>query len=510
MVSAPAKAVGNIPGSAWNFAKGIVSFFNPVNIYKNVKSDVQGFSQAASDFGGGASGAGKAAVELGKNLPEAAYKTLVPDFFRNVISFATESDPKKKETARQSALDSVVDDPVGQIAPVLLAARAMAEQAGVAPQFDEAMQKVSSPVETAVSKTAEGAGKLVGGSVKFLASQATGLNPETMKVVSQNPDAFTPEKIAGMTRATLGDEVSKALDEKSGSLAETGKEYGAIRSSDTPVKVEPGYLAKLISDKTGIDVGEDGKLTTSGAAQIRDPADVRALQNLYNVWKPVFDSGKMTANEFLNFRKDLADMAKFDRQVGKSQPLENLAGIMRGDFNATYRGNVPGLQDLDTRFAPQIEEFGRLKKGILDRDGNLSETAINRIANATGKGKDAQLGRLEDISPGITQRIKILKAIEDIQATAGQKVGTYTRTALGSGGLVGGIATGNIPLIAGALGEMLISQPDVAVKMIKAAGSTAPLAKAVLQQIKGGAQAINQLPDKAMAGLAGLKNDSGE
>lgn len=265
------------------------------------------------------------------------------------------------------------------------------------------------------------------------------------------------------------------------------------------VKVTPTWLDRTIKDTTGIDI-KNGQLTTSGSASIRDTKDIRALQGLYDTYKPLFIKGTLTSDEFLNFRSDLAKLAKFDREIGKSQPLENLSGIIRGKFNTAFRSQIPNLQNIDTQFSTQSEELNRLQKGILDTKGNLTDTGINRIANATGKGKDLLISKLEEISPGITGKIKTLKAIEDIQAAGGQKVGAYAR----AGGLVGGIATLNPYLIVGSI----LSIPEIAVPILRGIGMTASKIRSTLNllgaPIKEGAKKVNNIPNNVNLPLAAL------
>lgn len=45
------KTLGNLPSSSWNFLKGVVSMFNPVEIIKNVGADITGFQEASKYLG---------------------------------------------------------------------------------------------------------------------------------------------------------------------------------------------------------------------------------------------------------------------------------------------------------------------------------------------------------------------------------------------------------------------------------------------------------------------------
>ena len=113
----------------------------------------------------------------------------------------------------------------------------------------------------------------------------------------------------------------------------------------------------------------------------------------------------MTANEFLNFRTDLANLSKFERQIGKSQPIESMAKLTRGRFNEAYRHNSKDLICWIKNLYAQIAELSRLSKGFVDKtEISLMQPSIGSKRNR--KGKDLLLNRLEETVPGITQKSK--------------------------------------------------------------------------------------------------------
>lgn len=548
-LQAGAKTLGNVIPSAFNFAKNVVKSLNPAEIVKNVQQipeEFRGLQEDTAELGRinerGAqanqkvidlylqkkeSGQDVSALEnyfksvgidpnkgvniaktpsafglAASSVPKTAYETLVPEAARDVI---------KGDFA--SAAKKVTEDPFGQVAPFVLAGRGIAGKADAvasrramasyakAPYttktipkpvtkygdtFDTSMTKitdtVTKPIKTIFGKTGEG----ISSATKFGIGQATGLAPDTISEVVKTPSAFTKTamKSAG-DRASLGQEIHSSLQKKAATLEETSKAYEPIRQSKTPVRVDKQFVQNVIRETTGVDI-KNGKVTTTGKATIRDATEVRALQNIINLWDPVFRKGELTPTEFLNFRSDLAKLSKFERQIGKSQPLENVSKIMRGRLNQAYRPQLKGLDVLDESFSSQRTELNTLSKNLVDRNGNLTEAAVNRIANATGKGKDALLARLEEIVPGITQKIKILKAVEDIQNASGIKVGAYTRTALVGGGLVmGGPITAAI--------NAILTSPQLAVPILRQYGllKNSAAIKMVVNALKEGGNIIN-------------------
>lgn len=504
------KVVANMAPSAFNFAKGVIDFLNPISTVNKVKQAVTEFGGLAKDVGG----YGNALKATIGGLPKAAYESLVPEAGRAILKGDI-------DTAHRA----IVNDPVGQIAPFLLAAKGGANildrtglTKGAEAGFDTSISKIAQPVIKPISAAATGVKNFVGGATKFVTAQATGLNPETISQVIKTPESFGKEVRGTIDRATLGKEVQSTLNKKASVLAETGEAYQPIREGGSVVKVSKTWLDSTIKDLTGLDIekikapeiktpaGEEPtiqigqkpaitggkyKITGTGSSVLRDASDIRAVQHLYDLWKPVFDKGKMDANEFLNFRTDLAKISKFERQIGKSQPLEAMAQLTRGRFNEAYRPQLEGLDALDKEFGGQTLELKRLSKGFVDKNGNLTDSAINRIANATGKGKDLLLNRLEETVPGITQKIKTLKAVEDIQAASGIKVGTYGRAAMTGGAFFLG---GPIQAVITAI----MTSPEMAVPILRRYGliKNSGAVKAVMNVLRSGAGAINQLPNK--------------
>lgn len=534
VLSTVGKTLGNLPRSAFNFVKGAINTLNPLTIASNIGKIGQGLGEISQMPGG----IGGYVRQLPTGLASAAYQTLVPQAGRDVVSGignVIKGDINAAGTNFESAQRNVVNDPFGQVAPFVFAAEGGAkalDKVGLtedaAGAVDRGISKTASvvtkPVGAVAGKVAGFAGDVLGGAGKFAASQVTGLEPGTIKTIAENPDQFSKQNMATIDRGSLGQTVQSSLQKRMAELKDTGEAYAPIRNSDTVVKVSPNFLEDTIKETTGLDITKTptetpkgqlptidesgaptmepgGKWQSSAAAKIRDASDVRAIQTFYNKYQPLFDSGKMTTNEYLNMRSDLADLSKFERQIGKSKPIEAATQIIRGKLNTALRPQVEGLSALDESFAKQSGELKTLSKGLVDKNGNLTDSAINKIANATGKGKDAVIARLEEISPGITKKIQILKAVEDVQHASGNKVGTYAR-GIGMAGLGGGILTGNIPLMAGSIAEMILANPENATAIIRKYGQSAPLINAVIAKLKSAGSAINNAPSTLAAPLS--------
>lgn len=485
-----AKVIGNIPGSAVNFGKSIVDFLSPLSNAEKFGNaaiglaENQGAPATSVAQPGGTIVQQNVAPSVGdvlKEVPGQAYKMLVPQFLQHIVS----GDLGK-------AAQTIENDPVGQIAPLILLARQGAEQAGKGAEFDSMVSKVAAPITKPAAAVGDAASSAAGGASRFLAGQLTGISPQTIEKIIADPAQFSKDAQSQITRPAVADDIAKAIAARQAELSGTGKEYGGIRTADTPVPVSPSYLDELLTQKAGVAI-DNGTIKATGKSAVRSPGDISALQSkLYDVWQPEFQKGYLTPEEYLNFRDDMAKMAYNDSGIGKSTDLAHLAERLRGQTNADLRQHIPGLEELDKNFAPQQTELKALSQGLIGKDGNLSDSAINKIANATGKGKDPLLNRLETLSPGVTDRIKILKAVEDLQNSREVKTGTYLR----AGALGAGIFTLNPFLLVSAIASI----PEIAVPLLRGVGYSTGTINGVLKTL-GVNSAISKLAPAAKSAV---------
>jgi hypothetical protein len=355
--------------------------------------------------------------------------------------------------------------------------------------------RLANPLTPAIA----GVGKVLSSSgieglAKTVGSQLEGLKPQDMENIIANPSAYTPEQIANVTRLNLSQEVASALQDQIAQHSDTGagyellKQEGAVPAgyenvTNAPpanaIPVSQNFIEDQLRTVAKVDV-QDGSIVSKGTSLIRATKDVNALQNLLDNWKPEFQKGYLTPEEFLNFRTDLANAAKFDREFSSSAPVQGVAAEIRSNLNATYRGAIPGLEQLDTQYSTETAALQDLTKGILDKEGNLKDSAINKIATAGNAGKDLQLAKLEQIMPGITQKLQVLKTIENIQKATEGKVGTFPSSYLKAGGVIYGLSTGNLPVAAVALATTFISEPEMAVPILRAIGNNKALISGIV------------------------------
>lgn len=358
-------------------------------------------------------------------------------------------------------------------------------------QLPQAVGQVAKSYAVPALKVAQGTAKVANTLAKFGTSQATGFSPETVSTIVGEMSQISKETLKSYTRENIANEAIKAISARTKEVAETGKAYEPIRAEAGIVKLKPTDLQQMIAENTGLKISQNGKLLSEASSSIRQPADVAKLQQFYNRYQTKFEKGQMSRTEFLNMREDLATLAHFEGGIGSSAPLQNLSGIMRGKLNTAYRQQIPGLEKLDIKFGKETSELKALRKNYFEKDGRLKDNAISTISNLTGKGKEKLAERMEKVSPGIIQKIRILKALEDIQANRGQKVGTYIKGATG-----GYLLSGGNPIAA--LMTVILSSPDMAVPILRGWGKILGLKEAVIDRVIKEFESYKQNPKAGM------------
>lgn len=647
-----ATAAANLPGSALRFGIGAVKALDPRQMAAHAEEFGRGFGEASPG------GFWSDLAAVGRALPSAARETLVPEAALKLgeagIGYAKGETSEADEALRQ-AQRTLVADPFGQAAPFALMAKPGAKALGVEPALvDIAMSRAAAPVTRAASRVSSGIGRTVSSTAGFAARQMTGLKREAMAEAVAQPGAFTRRGLEGATREALGAEVEQAaatarkaagvtpeavlgkvekgfyergrptemrlvtgravqsaLDRRIATLDETGKAYQPIRESGTTARVNVRWLDDIVKDEgIGNLTVKNGQVRATGASKLRQPQDIRAVQSLYEFWRPTFEKGLLTADEFLNFRSDLARLSKFERDIGVSKPLEAWSRQVRYRLNEGYRSRFKGMKALDDSFESQsvalrrlrenlfdrdgrltdagldrlsrakldnprlmaqleelvpgvgeqvralqrelalrqglVNEYGQLidtgrrkvlgaepvtqrrllddleevspgiakdlkvlnelrslEKGLIDESGNVTDPGMQRIVNATTGAHPNLLARLEKLSPGISKRIRLYRAAQDIEAASGQKVAVYTRAAVLGGAFV---ASGPLAAVITAV----ITAPGTAVAVLRGYGmlKNAPAVRQVVNTLKraaieGGNAATRSPGATAAAGIGG-------
>ncbi len=515
-LSAAGKAAVNTIPSALNFGKEVVSSLNPLNTvsslsqipgeFSGLKSDLA--AQKASEQGLAdinnklvqqykkmkAEGKDTKRIEnsmriagidpskfqtpnkssgllmsIAKEVPKAGYQTLVPKAGQQLLSGDISGAGK-----------TLTEDPFGQAAPVVIGVRGLAgsidalsskvgKPTNIAGTIDTGIERVGQSVTKPVGKVATAVSDAVGNISASLASHLTSLDPATIKTVLSRD--FTKIAQEQANRGGLAGEIKTGIESRIKNLEDTGKGYEPIRADNTPLTSTHAFDFAEILKKNGLELDQNGKISSNTKSVTRNPSDIRALQRFADNW---FKNESLTPNEVLNMRSDAAALKYNDMGLPRKGAVPNIANEFRKSINEQLRPQVKGLEALDDTYSKETALLKQFKKDFLNRDGTFKDNAPSKIANALSK--EGLLARLEELVPNIKKRIEILKAVEDIERASGIKVGGYTRSILQGASIV----SGNIPGII----ATIITHPSNAVKILRSTGYLGRKAAPIIKVLK--------------------------
>lgn len=303
---------------------------------------------------------------------------------------------------------------------------------------------------------------MLGSSSRFAVSQATGLSPDTVKMAVKTDLSKAGQEVS---RETIGDQVKGAFEKRMEDLGSLGKEYEGIRKQPTvaPFNLKNGIHENVqtVLDRFGISVSPEGKIAVTNKARASlNKSEKEALQSFIDTYSR---DPALTSDTFLNTRHAADQIINYSNST--TSELDKVAKAIRGSYDEIGKKQFSGLKELDAQFAPEVEFLGEIKKDLFNNDGSLKDGAYSKLASLTNKANIKRLERLEQVVPGITERVNILKALEDIEVSSGNKVGTYLR-----GGIAGALAGGGLNPITAVIGA-IAAHPENAVRILRTAGT---------------------------------------
>lgn len=457
------KAIGNVPSSTFGLVKGVVgAVAHPIQTLKGIGSIGLGGVQK---------------VIPGEQGSEESFNQ-----FTGLL--------KDRYGSLENLQKTAIDDPVGFGADVVGLFTGGAALVGKGAEATNLLSKsarvVTKPVGSSASALSTG-GK---STARFVTAQATGLNPETIKQVIKNPQAF--KNVSTELRTETALQVKSALDSRLRELSDVGEGYQVIRDSGGTVAIPQSTIPNVFK-KYGVKLDSNNKIITTPESRPLSVTDKNALQDFIDNYG---SQDVLSNNSFLNTREALSNLAKYEQ--GKTSISTQISRDLRSAYDEIGKKQINGLKDLDTQFAPERKLLGTLKKDIFTPTGELKDGAISKIANITGKGKEKLLERVSQVIPDIEQRVKIIKAVEDIENASGFKVGAYTRAGVG----ISGVVSGNVPLIVAAF----LAQPEIAVPLLRGYGYVGQKARPILNAIKNIANDVNNftIPEPLIRKTSGV------
>lgn len=294
-----------------------------------------------------------------------------------------------------------------------------------------------------------------------------------------NPQNYTPENIANSTSEKIASDVQETFNKNRADLSDTGSGYNSFKGSPTPIQTTPDALDNILRDTLKLDV-TDGIIKPTSTSLLRDSTGISKLQNLYNTYKSDFLNNSMDSEKFLNLRSDLAKVAFNDLGV-KNTETAQMAAKVRGVFNDTFREQVSGLKSLDSQYESKINKINELEDGLVYKTGSnkgeIKSSFLNKASKALKTGDDEQLSQLEEIVPGITKRLQVMKTMKDLGNPS------FTSSLIEKGGLGASLFTGNIKGAALAFTTIILQKPEIAVPLMRAVGANLELVKSLMANL---------------------------
>lgn len=265
---AAARAVGNIPSSAFDFGKNLIQFFNPLNTIKTVSALGTALGEARAE----GLTVRQIAAETALGLPTAAYQLLVPQFLKHVL----DGDLEK-------ASATVQNDPIGQVAPLVLVARGVAHASGRGAVFDRAVSTLAKPV----TMPTRALGRGVGGFATQILGATTGKGAGTIRVAAEGTPAFR-EAMRG--RVTPEDVVTTAERVFENIKRTRGEEYAQdlVRLGENTKTHDISPVTRALStqlQRFGVQQTKDGSLDFSRSSVANSGTARADIQGMYNTLK---------------------------------------------------------------------------------------------------------------------------------------------------------------------------------------------------------------------------------
>lgn len=303
--------------------------------------------------------------------------------------------------------------------------------------------------------------------------------------IISNPTDYSAENIANSTSEKITQDIQNAIETKRIDLSDTGSGYTPFRETPTAITTQPDDIDNILRDSLKVNI-TDGVIKPTSTSLLRDQPSISKLQNVYNTYKPDFLNGSMDSEKLLNMRTDLAKIAFNDYGV-KDTDVASMAAKVRSVINDTYREQIPGLSKLDEDYSSKLNKLDELQDGLVYKTGSnkgeLKTSFINSASKAIEKGDAEKLAQLEELSPGITRRLQIMKTIKDLGDPS------FTTSLVEKGGVVGGLLTGNIKGAALALTSIILSKPAIAIPLLRAVGANLDLVKQIMGNLAKGVTA---------------------
>lgn len=276
--------------------------------------------------------------------------------------------------------------------------------------------KVVEWVKTWVQSTWEWIGKVT----KSIVSQQSWLWTPSIESILKKPELQSKIRSWELSAARTLEEARSWIDQVRANFRETGKIYDTVRKSE--VKIPTTEAKQVLNAQLEAEWLSSGWKLNLIDLPIKDRWAITQALKYIDEYK-----WEMTPQNALSIRQKLDDLINYKSEVWSNG--QRVVQWLRAKYDEFLWQKLPWLKEIDAKYAPERQFWESIRKDIYKSDGTLKDNALSVISNITNKWNEARLARMEKIIPWIGEKVKALKAFDDIQSASGIKVWTYTRAA---------------------------------------------------------------------------------
>lgn len=466
--------VANVAGGLYNFGKGAITAPGSTKPLEGMQQAVRGASQiVSSPFTAGMSSLPTGAQEtLGSVMQpvaqagEGAFDAAVGGLMQ---AAGLRYDPKSPETQK---LKQVINDSltvIGGISPATTVGKQGIKTAQIAGKdFGVGVKGVVGGAKDVKNTITNALKKAPSDKVKLserMIQQMYNLDPKTQKILKSGKNQYVQLADKGLFDSQKAvDFITKPLIKRLDDLSDTGKAYGTMRKSGTVIPdIKSTLLVDTLRDKYGISSVRGKLKVTPDSLVSLGKAEVTRLQEAVDFFNKA-SKGKMDVNKFLNARKSIDKIARFEAGVDTGT-LESIGRTLRKELNK-YRPE--GLSVLDKTLSTEKNILKNAKKYLLDKEGNIKDSAESFISNLGNANKSAQFKKLAEVVPELQEITDALYALKNIERAGSMYSGGSSAVKQTMGAMLGG-SVGGIP---GAIAGATATNPGVAVSLLKKLGNS--------------------------------------
>jgi len=447
-----AKQIGNFPSSLYNF---------------------------------GATGVNIASTAYQEGIPETAWmlwRGIIKSAWEWAQNVATSYQDKwlvwATNTVLEWAIKTLAEDPASWIGAPLVKPAVVWTGKAIVRWAEKVAPKVVQGIKTGAKATGEWVGKVT----KSIVSQQSGLWTPAIESILSKPELQWKIRSGELSGAKTLEEARSSIDALREWYRETGKMYDTVRKSNIPV-------AKNEAKQVLLSQLESEGLATGWKLNLVD-LPVKDRWAITQALKYIDEYGDtMTPQNALSIRQKLDDLINYKSDVGSNG--QRIVQWLRSKYDEFLGNKLPWLKEIDAKYAPERQFWESIRKDIYKADWTLKDNALSVVSNITNKGNEARLARMEQILPWIGEKVKALKAFDDIQNASGIKVGTYGRAAT-----TGAIALASVPL---AIASWVATHPVVVARVLESIGIASQKIKSILAKWKNITKEEATIIQKAVA-----------